>query len=68
MAGNKLFGPTFNLFDITRPLTSTMLAGLKETTGLDYDIRFSVGLVLMVVILLSNLSLNWMKKKVGNMK
>lgn len=43
-----------------------MLAGLKETTGLDYDIRFSVGLVLMVVILLSNLSLNWVKKKVGN--
>ena len=66
VAGNKLFGPTFNLFDITRTLTSTMLAGLKETTGLDYDIRFSVGLVLMVVILLSNLSLNWMKKKVGN--
>ena len=63
---SKLFGPTFNLFDITRTLTSTMLAGLKETTGLDYDIRFSVGLLLMVVILLSNLSLNWVKKKVGN--
>lgn len=66
VAGNKLFGPTFDLFDITRTLTSTMLAGLKETTGLDYDIRFSVGLVLMAVILISNLLLNAVKKKVGN--
>lgn len=66
VAGNKLFGPTFNPFDITRTLTSTMLAGLKETTGLDYDIRFSVGLILMVVILCSNLILNQVKKKVGN--
>ena len=67
VAGNKMFGPTFDLFDITRTLTSTMLSGLKETTGLDYDIRFSVGLVLMVVILISNFLLNLMKKKVGNM-
>ncbi len=68
VAGNKLFGPTFELFDITRTLTSTMLAGLKETTGLDYDIRFSVGIVLMVVILFSNLVLNFIKNKVGNNK
>ncbi|MEG0736691.1 MAG: phosphate ABC transporter permease subunit PstC [Longicatena sp.] len=68
VAGNKMFGPTVNLFDTTRTLTTTMLAGLKETTGLDYDIRFSVGLILMAVILLSNLLLNFMKKKVGNLK
>ena len=67
VAGNKLFGPTFNPFDITRTLTSTMLAGLKETTGLDYDIRFSIGLVLIVVIFTSNALLNYVKKKVGNM-
>ncbi|SJZ83394.1 phosphate ABC transporter permease subunit PstC [Anaerorhabdus furcosa] len=67
VAGNKLFGPTFNPFDITRTLTTTMLAGLKETSGLDYDIRFSVGLVLMVVIFVSNYILNLVKKKVGNM-
>lgn len=66
VAGNKLFGPTFNMFDITRTLTSTMLAGMKETTGLDYDIRFSVGIVLMGVILVSNLLLNYVKKKVGH--
>ena len=65
VAGNKMFGPTFNLFDTTRTLTTTMLSGLKETSGLDYDIRFSVGLVLMAVILLSNLLLNAVKKKVG---
>lgn len=66
VAGNKLFGPTFNLFDITRTLTSTMLVGLKETTGLDYDIRFSVGLVLIVVIFASNAILNAVKKRIGN--
>ena len=65
VAGNKMFGPTFELFDITRTMTSTMLAGLKETIGLDYDIRFSVGLVLMVVILVSNLSINMLKQRIG---
>lgn len=68
VAGNKMFGPTFNLFDITRTLTTTLLAGLKETTGLDYDIRFSVGIVLMMVILVSNLSINWVKNKIGESK
>lgn len=66
VAGNKLFGPTFNLFDITRTLTSTMLVGLKETSGLDYDIRFSVGLVLIVLIFVSNGILNAIKKRIGS--
>ncbi len=66
VAGNKLFGPTFNPLDITRTLTSTMLAGLKETTGLDYDIRFSVGIVLMTVIIASNLSIHWVKRRIGS--
>lgn len=68
VAGNKLSGVTLNLFDITRTLTSTMLAGMKETSGLDYDIRFSVGLVLMAVILFSNFLLNLLKKRIGNVK
>lgn len=67
VAGNKMFGPTLNIFDTTRTLTTTMLSGLKETSGLDYDIRFSVGLILMVVILLSNLLLKYIQKKVGKM-
>ncbi|MCI5773332.1 MAG: phosphate ABC transporter permease subunit PstC [Erysipelotrichaceae bacterium] len=65
VAGNKLFGPTFDLFDITRTLTSTMLAGLKETSGLDYDIRFSVGIVLLFVIFFSNWLLNMLKERIG---
>ncbi|QIK70173.1 phosphate ABC transporter permease subunit PstC [Erysipelothrix sp. HDW6C] len=65
VAGNKPMGPTWNPFDITRTLTSTMLSGLKETTGVDYDIRFSVGIVLMITILISNLVIHRIKKKVG---
>lgn len=65
VAGNKLYGPTFNLFDITRTLTSTMLSGLKETSGVDYDIRFSIGLILLIVIFGSNIILNIAKRKIG---
>jgi len=66
VAGNARSGPSFGFFDTTATLTSTMLQGLKETIGLDYDIRFSVGIVLMVVILITNGTLNFMKRKVGN--
>ena len=66
VAGNARSGPTFNLFGITSTLTSTMLQGLKETTGIDYDIRFSLGIVLMVVIIVTNMVLNAVKRKVGN--
>ena len=62
VAGNKMFGPDLPP-DTDRTLTTTMLSGLKETSGLDYDIRFSVGLVLMAVILLCNLILNYVKKR-----
>ena len=40
-----------------------MLEGMKDSAGIDYDIRFSVGIVLMVVILLTNLILNMIKKR-----
>lgn len=66
VAGNRLNGPTVNPFDITRTLTSTMLSGLKETTGLDYDVRFSVGIVLMITILLSNVVIHAVKNKIGD--
>lgn len=65
VAGNAGNGPTFDLFATTRTLTSTMLLGLKETSGLDYDIRFSVGLVLLFLIIVSNLLLNRLKKRIG---
>ena len=65
VAGNAMTGPTVNPFNTTRTLTSTMLAGLKETHGLDYDIRFSVGIILMVVIIGTNLIIHYVKSKVG---
>ncbi len=66
VAGNRAFGPTFNPFDITRTLTSTMLSGMSETTGADYDIRFAVGIVLIILILISNMLIHAVKRKVGN--
>ncbi len=65
VAGNAGSGPTFDLFNTTRTMTSTILLGLKETTGLDYDIRFSVGVILIVLILVSNAVLAFFKKKAG---
>lgn len=66
VAGNRTMGPTLNPFDITRTLTSTMLSGLSETSGVDYDIRFSVGIVLIVLIFVSNLIIHRVKRKVGH--
>lgn len=66
VAGNAGSGPNFHPFEITRTLTSTMLLGLHESSGLDYDIRFSVGIILILVIILSNVLLNLIKKKVIN--
>ncbi|MFA5007087.1 MAG: phosphate ABC transporter permease subunit PstC [Candidatus Izemoplasmatales bacterium] len=66
VAGGRRSGVSFDLLDTTATLTTMMLEGLKETTGIDYDIRFSVGLVLMVVILITNLSLNAIRRRVGS--
>ena len=66
VAGGRRSGLSFDILDTTSTLTTTMLEGMKESAGLDYNIRFSVGLVLMVVIVLTNLTLNAIKKKVGN--
>ena len=66
VAGGRRSGLSFNLLDTTSTLTTTMLEGMKESAGLDYDIRFSVGIVLMIVILLTNFILNTIKKKVGH--
>ncbi|MGE4320531.1 MAG: PstC family ABC transporter permease [Acholeplasmataceae bacterium] len=65
VSGNAGSGPSFGLFDTTRTLTSTILIGIKETTGLDYDIRFSIGIVLIVVILITNFILNAVKKRMS---
>lgn len=63
VCGNSGKGISFNVFDTTRTLTTTMMLGLKETEGLDYDIRFSVGIVLMIIIIAVNVGLNLVKRK-----
>ncbi|TVP94005.1 MAG: phosphate ABC transporter permease subunit PstC [Acholeplasmatales bacterium] len=65
VAGSSRSGPNLGLFDITATITSTMLEGMKETSGIDYDIRFSLGVLLMAVILITNFLLNFIKRKVG---
>ncbi len=65
VSGNLFSGIQLNPLGTTATLTSRMLLGQKETIGLDYDIRFSVGLVLMMVILLSNFTLRFMMKRIG---
>lgn len=67
VAGNLGIGPTFSFFSRTRTLTSTMLAGVHESTGLLYDIRFSIGIVLMITIIITNYILNVVKKRLGNL-
>jgi len=64
VAGNAFTGPTLNPFNLVRTLTTTMLQGLHETVGTDYDIRFSVGIVLMLVILFNNLAINALRRKI----
>jgi len=68
VAGGRRSGFSFALLDTTSTLTTIMLEGLKETTGIDYDIRFSVGLVLLAVILITNLILNAIKRRVGTIR
>jgi phosphate transport system permease protein len=65
VSGNLFRGININLFDTTTTLTARMLLGIKETTGLDYDVRFSIGLVLMAVIVITNFGLKFIMKKVG---
>jgi len=65
VSGNARSGPSFGLFETTATITSTLLQGLRETTGIDYDIRFTLGILLMIVILITNASLNFVKNKVG---
>lgn len=66
VSGNLFSGIQLNPFGTTTTLTSRMLLGFKETIGMDYDIRFSVGIVLLGVIILTNFVLKRIFVKVGN--
>ncbi len=67
VSGNLFSGVQANPFRTTTTLTARMLLGIKETTGMDYDIRFSVGVVLMAVIILTNFSLRFIMNRFGNL-
>ncbi len=64
--GNALSGPTFNLFDPSSTLTTIMMLGLTEASGLAYDMKFTLGIYLMLVIIITNLVLNYIKNKITN--
>lgn len=60
--GNGGVGFDFlNIFNIYRTLTTTMLTGIGEATGIKYNIRFSLGIVLILLIVITNLLLNTLK-------
>lgn len=63
VVGNALGGIHFGLFDSSSTLTSQMLMGIGEATpgSLGYDIRFSAGIFLIVLILLIDVTLNHVK-------
>ena len=66
VCGNAQIGPTFSLFDTTSTITTTILSGFNEASGMAYDVKFSLGVVLILIIITTNLGLNYIKKKVGN--
>lgn len=63
VCGSPIQGITWNPFDSTVTLTSEMLLSIGEAIpdSMNYDIRFSAGLMLMVIILVTNVTLNDVK-------
>lgn len=63
MVSGGSIGLALLIFSPTSTLTSVMLDGIYESTGLNYDIRFSTGIVLIIIIFLTNFILNKVKRK-----
>ena len=62
--GNNNLGQGFyNIFNPGNTLTSAMLSGIGEASGIGYDVRFSLGLILILVIFLISSLLNFVKKE-----
>ncbi len=64
--GNNSLGTSFyNVFAPGNTLTSAMLAGIGEAAGIGYDTRFSLGLVLILVILAVSSLLSAIKERIN---
>lgn len=64
--GNNSLGTSFyNVFQPGNTLTSAMLSGIGEATGIGYDVRFSLGLVLIIVILITSTLLSALKRRIN---
>ncbi|MDD7043508.1 MAG: phosphate ABC transporter permease subunit PstC [Mollicutes bacterium] len=64
--GNNSLGTSFyNVFAPGNTLTSAMLAGIGEAAGIGYDVRFSLGLVLIIVILIISSLLSAIKQRMN---
>ena len=63
VCGSPIQGITWNPFAPTVTLTSEMLLAIGEAVpgSMNYDIRFSAGMVLMLLILMTNVILNDVK-------
>ncbi len=62
--GNNNLGEGFyNIFNPGNTLTSAMLSGIGEASGIGYDVRFSLGLVLILIIFIISTILNFVKKQ-----
>ena len=67
--GNNAIGTGFyNPLNPGMTLTSAMLTGIGEAVGFGYDIRFSLGIVLILVILTITSILNLIKDKMDTIK
>jgi phosphate transport system permease protein len=63
--GNAGSGPTFDLFGTSATLTSNMLLGYSEAVGANAEIRFSIGLALILLIIGVDLLLSLVQKRMA---
>jgi phosphate transport system permease protein len=63
--GNAGSGPTFDLFGTSATLTSNMLLGYSEAVGANAEIRFSIGLALILLIIAVDLLLGFVQKRMA---
>lgn len=67
--GNNSMGTSFyNVFSPGNTLTSAMLAGIGEATGIGYDVRFCLGLVLILLIMIVSFLLNNVKRRITSIE